>query len=374
MDLKMTPIRSGAGSRYMQWAKLSSTAKYNLATSGMVNLPLSALGITHDELEINGPTVYGYDPLLKALAARYRVPKECVVSAMGTSFANYLALAAVTEPGDEVLIELPTYDPILGAARFLALNIRRFQRRPENHFAIDMAEVERTFTSRTRLIVLCNLHNPSGASTPDTTLAELAALARKNHAYVMVDEVYREMLFAAQPKTAFHIDSKRFLITSSLTKAYGLSGLRCGWILAPAELTDRIWRIHDVHAATYPFMTEYLSLRALEKLPEVANRMKSVLDENRSVLRNFLAERDDLEFFWPEYGTVVFPRLKHGNVTDLCALLRSEFETSVVPGEFFELPDHFRIGIGLPSAEVRAALEQLRRGLDRYKASVFARV
>jgi hypothetical protein len=182
------------------------------------------------------------------------------------------------------------------------------------------------------------------------------------------------MLFAAQPKTAFHIDSERFLITSSLTKAYGLSGLRCGWILAPAELANRIWRIHDVHAATYPFMTEYLSLRALEKLPEVANRMKSVLDENRSVLRNFLAERDDLEFFWPEYGTVVFPRLKHGNVTDLCALLRSEFETSVVPGEFFELPDHFRIGIGLPSAEVRAALEQLRRGLDRYKASVFARV
>jgi hypothetical protein len=370
----MTQIRSSAGSRYMQWAKLTSTAKYNLATSGMVNLPLSALGVTLEELEINGPTVYGYDPLLKALAARYRVPQESVVSAMGTSFANYLALAAATEPGDEVLIEEPTYDPLLGAARYLGLSIKRFQRKRENHFAVDMADVERNFTSRTRVIVLCNLHNPSGASTPDTVLSELAALAGKNRGYVLVDEVYRELLFAAEPQTAFHIDPERVIVTSSLTKAYGLSGLRCGWILAAPELAQRMWRIHDVHAATYPFMAEYLSIRALEKLPDIARDMKSLLDENRSMLKTFLAGREDLEFFWPEYGTIVFPRLKHGNATEFCNLLLSEFETSVVPGEFFEMPDHFRIGVGLPTADIRAALGQLERALDGYKSSLLARV
>lgn len=369
----MTQIRTGAGSRYMQWAKLSSTAKYNLATSGMMNLPLSSLGVTLEQLEINGPTIYGYAPLLKALATRYRVPQESVVSAMGTSFANYLALAAATEPGDEVLIEQPTYDPILGAARYLGLEIKRFHRKPENHFAVEIAEVERNFSSRTRAIVLCNLHNPSGASTPDSVLSELAKLAGKNRGYVMVDEVYREMLFTGEPQTAFHMDPERFIVTSSLTKAYGLSGLRCGWILALPALAERMWHIHDVHAATYPFMAEYLSVRALERLPEIASRMKSLLDENRSMLRNFLAERDDLEFLWPEYGTIVFPRLKHGSVADFSNLLRSEFETSVVPGEFFDLPEHFRMGVGLPNADIRAALEQLKRGLDRYKASVFAR-
>jgi aspartate/methionine/tyrosine aminotransferase len=370
----MTQIRSGAGSRYMQWAKLSSTAKYNLATSGMMNLPLSALGVTLEQLEINGPTIYGYAPLMKAVAARYTVPQESVVSAMGTSFANYLALAAATEPGDEVLIEQPTYDPILGAARYLGLAIKRFHRKAENHFALDIAEVERNFTSRTRVIVLCNLHNPSGASTSNSVLSELARLAGKNRGYVMVDEVYREMLFAAEPQTAFHIDSERFIVTSSLTKAYGLSGLRCGWILAPQALAERIWHIHDVHAATYPFMTEYLSVRAFEKLLDIASAMKSLLDENRSMLQSFLASRDDLEFFWPEYGAIVFPRLKHGNLTELSSLLRSEFDTSIVPGEFFEMPDHFRIGVGLPSQDVRAALEQLHRGLDRYKASLLSRV
>ena len=370
----MTQIRSGASSRYMQWAKLRSTAKYNLATSGMMNLPLSALGVKLEELEINGPTVYSYEPLLNALAMRYRVPQENVVSAMGTSFANYLALAAATEPGDEVLIEQPTYDPILGAARYLGLQIKRFQRKSENGFALDPAEVERNLTSRTRLIVLCNLHNPSGASTPDTVLSELARLMSKNRGYVLVDEVYREMLFAAEPQTAFHMDPERFIVTSSLTKAYGLSGLRCGWILAPPALADLMWRIHDVHAATYPFMAEYLSVCALEKLPEIASAMKSLLDENRSMLQSFLAGRNDLEFFWPEYGTIVFPRLKHGNAAEFSNLLRSEFDASIVPGEFFEMPDHFRIGVGLPSPDVRAALEQLQQGLDRYKASLLTRV
>lgn len=370
----MNPVRSNAGSSYMQWAKVQSTARHNLATSGMLNLPLAELGITLEQLEINGPNIYGYDPLLKTLAQRYRVPQDCVVSAMGTSFANYLALAAATEPGDEVVIEQPTYDPILGAARYLGLTIKRFQRRPEQNFAVDVAEVERCLSPRTRLVVLCNLHNPSGAFTPDPVLRELASLARSRDAYVMVDEVYREMLFQAEPQTAFHLDPERFIVTDSLTKAYGLSGLRCGWIFAPRQLAQRMWRIHDVHAATYPFMTEYLSVIALEKLDAIAQRMKAILDENRTLLRKFLISRNDLDFFWPEFGTIVFPRLKHGNLADLCRLLHQDFETSVVPGEFFEEAEHFRIGVGAPTPDIRDALQHLEQGLNRYKASLPARV
>lgn len=370
----MTAIRSNAGSRYMEWAKLHSSARYNLATSGIANLSLSELKVDRAQLEINGPTIYAYDPLLKALAARYRVPQECVVSAMGTSFANYLAMAAATEPSDEALIEQPAYDPMLGAARYLGLEIKRFQRRAEQNFSIDVAEIERNLSPRTRLIVLCNPHNPSGASVSDSVLQQLAALARSRNAFILVDEVYREMLFEAQPQAAFHLDPERFIVTSSLTKAYGLSGLRCGWVLAPPELAQRMWRIHDLHAATYPFMTEYLSVIALEKLPRIVQRVKPMLDENRALLRDFLAGRDDLDYFWPEYGAIVFPRLKHGNTSEFCRVLREEFETSVVPGKFFEMPEHFRIGVGAATAEVRAALQQLARGLDHYKGSLTARV
>ena len=115
----MNVSRSTARSPYMEWAKLQLAAKYNLATSGMISLPLAELGVKIEELEINGPSIYGYDPLLKAIADRYRVPQESVVSAVGTSLANYLALAAITEPGDEVLIEQPSYGPILDVAQYL---------------------------------------------------------------------------------------------------------------------------------------------------------------------------------------------------------------------------------------------------------------
>jgi aspartate/methionine/tyrosine aminotransferase len=369
----MNSSRGNAGSTYMQWAKLSSASRFNLATSGLAGLPIAELGAQLSDLEINGPSIYGYEPLLEAIAARYRVPHECVVSAVGTSLANYLALAACTESGDEVLVEQPTYDPLLGMARYLGLDIRRFQRRPQHNFALDLDDLARNLTPRTRVIVLCNLHNPSGALSPDSTLREIAALARKSGAYVLVDEVYREMLFEAAPQSAFHIDPERFIITNSLTKAYGLSGLRCGWVLAPKELAARIWRLHDIHCGSYVYPAEWLSVVAFRNLPQIAARAKTMLDENRRLLCDLLRARDDLDCFWPDYGTVVFPRLKDGTVNALCELLRRDFETTVVPGRFFEMPDRFRIGVGTATESVRDALRQLAMGLERYQSQLRAR-
>ena len=368
----MNHSRQNAFSPYMEWAKLHSTAKFNLATSGMANFPLAELGVTIDQLEINGPSIYGYEPLLQAIARRYRVPQESVVSAVGTSLANYLALAAITEPGDEILVEQPTYELILSTAKYLGLGIKRFPRRAENNFAIDPTDVERNITPRTRAIVICNLHNPTGALTPDATLREIGNLAGKTGTYVLVDEVYREMLYESAPASAFHVDPERFIVTNSLTKAYGLSGLRCGWVLAPPELAQRMFRINDLHGATFAHPAELLSVVAFEKLPQIAAQMKTILDANRRLLHDFLLKRDDLDYFWPEYGTIVFPRLKNGDVDSLCTLLRDQFETKVVPGSFFESPDRFRLGVGAATESVRASLQQFGLGLDRYRAKALS--
>jgi aspartate/methionine/tyrosine aminotransferase len=366
----MKYLRSAAHSPYMEWAKLHSTARFNLSTSGVASFPLSELGVTMDQLEINGLSIYGYAPLLQAIARRYRVEQECVVSAVGTSLANYLALAATTEPGDEILVEHPTYELILSTAKYLGLEIKRFPRRAENNFAIDPADVERNITPRTRVIAVCNFHNPSGALAPDATLRAVGELACKAGAYVLVDEVYREMLFESLPASAFHIDPERFIVTNSLTKAYGLSGLRCGWVLAAPDLARRMFRINDLHGATFAHPAELLSVVAFEKLPQIASHMKRMLEENRGLLREFLVGRDDLDYFWPEYGTVVFPRLKSGDVESFCNILRHDFETTVVPGSFFESPDRLRIGVGTPTESVRESLQQLGRGLDRYWAGL----
>ena len=364
----MMSIRANARSLYMEWAKLHSSAKFNLATSGMASLPLAELGVKIEQLEIKGPSIYGYEPLLTVIAARYRVPQECVVSAIGTSLANYLALAAATEPGDEILVELPTYELLLSTARYLGLQVRRFSRREEKDFAVDLEELKKNLRPETRVIVLTNLHNPSGALCPDSVLREIAALARQVNAFVLVDEVYREMLFEASPVSAFHIDPERFLITNSLTKAYGLSGLRCGWVLAPPEIAERMWHINDLHGSTFTHPGELLGVIAFQKLPQISARMKSQLDANRKLLSGFLASRSDVDYFWPQYGTIVCPHLRAGGGDAFCEMLRNKFETSVVPGKFFECPDRFRIGVGIAPEEVRVALQQLGKALDSYAA------
>ena len=359
-----------ARSPHMEWAKLHSAAKFNLATSGLASLPLAELGVSLDQLEITGADIYGYDPLLKAIAGRYRVPQTSVVSAVGASMANYMALAATTEPGDEILVEHPWYEPMVSSARYLGLRVAGFERHAAKDFAIDPGDLARQLTPRTRVIVLTNLHNPSGALTPDSTLREIAAMANESGALVMVDEVYREMLYESQPQTAFHLDPERFIITNSLTKGYGLTGLRCGWVLAPPAIAERMWHIYDVHGATFGHTAELLSVIAFEKLPQISAKAKAMLDTNRALLKEVLAAHTGLlEYFWPEYGTVVFPRLRKGSADDFCDFLRKDFETSVVPGRFFDAPDHFRIGVGLSTGEVRDAVQQLGKGLDAWKKS-----
>jgi aspartate/methionine/tyrosine aminotransferase len=347
----------------MEFAKLRSTARYNLASSGMAGFPLADLGVSIDQLEINGPVGYGYEPLHRAIAERYRVPVECVVPAPGTSMANYLALAASANPGDEILVEQPTYSLLLDTARYLGLKISRFQRPAAMDYQIDLVDLERQLSPRSKLIVLCNLHNPSSALTPDGTLREVGTLAKKVGARVLVDEVYLEMLWEKQPKSAFLIDPDVFISTNSLTKAYGLSGIRCGWVLASPELVQRIWHLHDLHAAGNAHPAELLGVIAFQKLAHIAAIQKARLDANRKLLREVLENQSVLEYFWPEHGTVLFPRMTKAHGQKLWDVLRDRYELSVVPGDFFEDPERIRIGVGGTTESVRESLRQLQRAL-----------
>lgn len=367
----MTTTPRAMSSEYIEWAKLHSHAEFDLANSGVTNYSLRELGATLDDLEISGPHFYGYQPLVHALAAKCGVLESCVVTAIGTSMANYLAMAATLERGDDVLIEQPSYDPVLGVASHLGVNVRRFERRAENDFRIDPGDVARAITPRTRLVVLTNLHNPSGALVDDATLRAIGDIAQRAGARVLVDEVYLEMPMVeapqAAPRSAFHLGDP-FVITSSLTKAYGLSGLRCGWILAEPKLAHRIWRLNDLYGNIPAHAAERLSMLALQKLTQIAARARELLKQNRALVDKFLASRGDLQLSMPRYGTIVFPRWKRGDTEPLCALLRNKYQTSVVPGRFFEMPEHFRIGIGGETRQVAAGLERLASALDEFRS------
>jgi aspartate/methionine/tyrosine aminotransferase len=213
------------------------------------------------------------------------------------------------------------------------------------------------------LIVLTNMHNPTSALTSLDTLKQVGELARRVGARVLVDEVYLEAIFDGARPYAFQLGNE-FVTTSSLTKAYGLSGLRCGWILAEPELAQKMWRLNDLFGAVAVHSGERLSVVALANLDRVAERAKRLLETNRPLLDRFLDSRNDIETLRPEFGTVVAPRVKRGSVERLCALVREQYETSVVPGHFFEMPEHFRIGIACDTAMLAAGLERLGAALD----------
>ncbi|MGA7523087.1 MAG: aminotransferase class I/II-fold pyridoxal phosphate-dependent enzyme [Acidobacteriaceae bacterium] len=360
----MTGTRAMA-SVYLEWAKLCSAAKYNLATSGIMGYPLAELPVKAEELEINGPTAYGYAPLQERLARLCGVKPECVVEAAGTAMANHLAMAALVEPGDDVLVEQPTYGPIVEVASYLGASLLRFERREENDFQIDAEEVQRKITAKTRLVCVTNLHNPTGALTDEATLTQIGEIAQKVGARVLVDEVYLPMVYGKSVRSSFHL-GEVFVVTTSLTKAYGLSGLRCGWILAEPKLAHRMWRLNDLFAATPVNVGRQLSVLALDHLEKIDARARGILDANRASLSNFFQARKDLGGLRSRWGTVSFPKLLRGSVDAFCELLRERYETSVVPGRFFEMPDHFRIGMGGDVAMTAEGLKRLGAALDEY--------
>jgi len=351
-------------SDYMQWSKTESRARFNLATSGVAPISLRDLPINLEELEINGGDSYGYAPLQQAIAAHHKVDPECVVTSAGTSMANHLAMAAILECGDEVLIEQPAYGPILDIAQYLEVNVKRFRRTEENGWAIDPAEVRRCVTPKTRLIVITNLHNPTSAFTSESVLREIGEIARSVGAVVLVDEVYLDAVYENTPRTSFHL-GPHFVVTSSLTKIYGVSGLRCGWILAQPELAWKMRRLNDLYSATPVFPGELLSVAAFQHLDLLREGARRIVEADRKLLRDFLKQQRAVSAVGTEWGTTSFMRLMKGDAKVFLERLRSEFDTSAVPGRFFEMSDHFRIGMGVKTEMFGEGLNRISCALGR---------
>jgi aspartate/methionine/tyrosine aminotransferase len=346
----------------MHWSKTHSAGRFNLATSDVGAFPLCELPIDLKELEINGNNSYGYAPLQQAIATHHGVDPDCVVEAAGTSMANHLAMAAILEPGEEVLIEHPAYGLILDVAHYLEAKIKRFRRAEENGWAIDSDEVRCCVTPKTRLIVITNLHNPTSVLTPESVLREIGELAQSVGALVLVDEVYLDTVYDDTPRTSFHL-GPNFVVTSSLTKAYGVSGLRCGWILAQAELASKMRRLNDLYSATPVHPGELLSVAVFKNLELLRERARGIVEADRKLLRKFLKQQPALSAVHTEWGTTSFPRLVNGNADVFLERVRTQFDTSVVPGRFFEMPDHFRIGMGVNTEMFAEGLNRISRAL-----------
>lgn len=353
---------------YIRWAKALSPAKINLARSGIDACPASMLRLTASDLVTTLPVKYGYAPLRDAIARRYGVTAEQVFTVSGgTSFANWIACAAALDGaprGSEVVVERPAYEPLRKIPEALGYRVRRLERRFNDGYAIDLDRFQSIVTPRTRLAIVTNFHNPSGARIDADTLSRMAAIMARVNGVLLVDEVYLECVFRNRPQSCVHA-GPNVVTTNSLTKAYGLDGLRAGWILGPAPLVRRAGTINDIMTNNGVAPGERMALAAFRHRRDIDRRAHALLDPNLDLLRAFFAREPRLQAFVPDGGNVAFPRLPRGTGGDVFAAhLLERYSTLVVPGRFFEAPRHVRISFGTHTATVARGLANISRALD----------
>ncbi len=347
-----------ASAPYMEWAKKRPRADVDLAGSNLLACTLEDLPGARDAVDIAGESPNGYPPLVAAIAAHAGVDAPRVSTAGGCSGANFLALAALLDAGDEALIEWPGYDPLVAAARMLGGGVRFFERRFDEGWAVDPDRVERLATERTKVVVLSSPHNPSGVLASEEALDRLDELGRRRGFTVLIDEVYLETV---EGKSAAPAAAARpaFVSTNSLTKAYGLTALRCGWSVASPETAEAIRRARDVADVHSAIPADRLSVVAFRNLPALRERARRILAANRDLWLGFAERTPQLEWVSPG-GSVVFPRFRDGrDAGAFASRLFDRHRVAIAPGSFFGAPSHFRVSLAGDTGKLARGLEAI---------------
>lgn len=346
---------------YLSWASETFPhAKWDLATSGLPSISSEDLGVPSN---LSDPAALR--TFAAKIAARYGTPLGEVVPALGTSGAVWMIVASVLtaagEPG-EVVLEEPTYEPLLRVVQGFGAQVRRVPRLAREDYRIDPARVAEALTDRTRLVVLASPHNPTGAVTPDADLATIAAACAARGAYLLVDEVYRELV---APGTTARRLGPNVLAASSLTKCFGIGWARAGWALVPASLQGAA-RAAEMHAAgVFPTMCGAIGAHAMDRLDALEARARTLGEGKRAVVDAFLAKHPALSWTAPPARALFgFVRADGIDVERALARAHAEHGLIAVPGSFFGEPSGFRLSwASLPPERLAQALELLAGAL-----------
>jgi aspartate/methionine/tyrosine aminotransferase len=353
--------------RYMRWAKEHSGGHpYDLTLSAAPPLPLAP--VPHPELPRQKPTGDGDRILEGLIAARYGVEPADVLFVPGSTMGNFLLTSVLVSAGDRVLVEAPAYEDLPGLVRLLGATEVPLHRLPENGWLPDPDEAEAAFRSGVRLLLLTDLHNPTGVRMPADLLADLAERAARHGARILVDEVYRD--FGPGPAgTAWLGAEGPVVVTSSLTKVYGLGPMRAGWILAAGEVRKNAARLLDYLTVLPPAPMAQAAEQALREAQSRQDAAREYVRPGRRLFAEWSASRPDLQCADDQTGVVAFPAFAGIERTGpLCEWLRREHGVAVVPGEFFGAPDRLRLAAGASVAVLSPALELLGAAVDRFRS------
>lgn len=363
-----------------RWQSLfENRVDYNLGESGVYPLRLNEL------LDIGGATSLGdthlgygqsngSDALRQQIAALYGSGSDaCVVVTNGSAEANYLAMWELLEPGDEVAIIVPTYMQTYGLAQNFGARVVEIPLREELGWQPDLDEIARLVTSKTRVIVVTNPNNPTGSTLNDAARAAIIAAAEANGSWILADEVYAGAELAGAETPSFFGTYPRVIATGSMSKAYGLPGLRIGWLITDETTAMKLWARHDYTTISAGELSDRLARVAMDRTirPRLLQRARSIIRTGVDLLEAWMTEQACFEWRRPEAGAIVFARYTFPmKSADLAERLRIDDSVLVIPGTQFGCESFIRFGIGIRTEELRGALRRMEGTIQKARSMV----
>lgn len=352
--------------------KWENVVEYNLSESGVHPLTLGELmalgGRNVQELadvELNYPQANGTIALRRNIAAFYPgATEDNVLVTTGAAEANHLIINTLLQPDDEAVMMRPNYLQAWGLAKNRGVEVKDFHLVEERGWAPDLDELERMAGPRTRLIAVCNPNNPTGRILTPAEMDAIVAVARRCGAWLLADEVYAGAERETDIQTpSFYGRYDKVIAVGSMSKAYGLPGLRTGWAVGPADTLDDMWARHDYLTITNTMLSDRLTTLALsaDVRPKILARTRRLIRDGFPVLQQWAAENGNMFHVFPsQAAAVAFLRYELDiNSTELVTRLRNEKSVYIVPGDHFGFDRHVRVSFGLPHDYLKEALRRI---------------
>jgi aspartate/methionine/tyrosine aminotransferase len=350
---------------------------YNLSESGVYPLTFEEM-VPPQEIEEIKKASLGYLQTNGTAALRERIAYfypgagiENVLVTTGSAEANFILMWKSIEPGDEVVLMLPNYMQMWGLMKSFGADVKPFFLRENRNWNPDPDELEKLVSPKTKLIALTNPNNPTGSRLDEQSRKAIINLADRANAWIFSDEVYQGAELDGNLTRTFWGTYPKVVITSGLSKAYGLPGLRMGWMVGPADFIQDIWPYHDYTTICLSAVSDRLARLVLEpgKRKQILSRTRSILTSNWPIIKDWFRRQEGVfEYIPPEAGAIVFPRYTLDiNSTRLIDQLRKEKSVLLVPGDHFEMDGYIRFGYGEKKELLEKALQRVEEAFQEIK-------
>jgi aspartate/methionine/tyrosine aminotransferase len=294
--------------------------------------------------------------------------KDDVLLTVGAAAGLFIIATTLLEKDDELIVVRPNYATNIETPKAIGAAIKYIDIHFEDDFALDIGKIKSLITSRTKYISVTHPHNPTGACLCEQEMKELVQLAEGNNIHLLVDETYRDMVFGDQLPLAAEF-SPNVISISSLSKTYGLPGLRVGWIICrDAQLLEAFLAAKEQIHICGSVLDEEVAFHFLQQKEKHFQRIQKDIRQKFGIVKDWMIGQDEFEWIEPKGGAVAFPRMCHPEKVDIDKfydILLKKYGTYTGPGHWFDMPRHYmRIGYGWP------AKQQLHEGLQALSRSI----